>query len=152
MTTEEFDDVLLRGVVDGDLEAFYEYQRDPQAVRMAAATAESREPFLEYWTEIRADRAVLAQTVTVNGDVAGYVMSWQNWGERQVGYWIDRRYWGRGVATTALALFLCDMTIRPVRAYVAVHNAGSMRVLEKCGFRRVTERDAGPLAEYVLEL
>jgi len=146
-----YDDVRLRIVEDADLDAFYEYQRDPEAVRMAAATAETREPFLDYWAEIRADRAVLAQTVLVNGNVAGYLMCWQKWGERQVGYWIDRRYWGRGVATTALSLFLCEMTARPVRAYVAVANAGSMRVLEKCGFRRVTKQHDGPLVEYIME-
>ncbi|MEV4347806.1 GNAT family protein [Actinoplanes sp. NPDC049596] len=28
------------------------------------------------------------------------------------------------------------MPIRPLYAYAAAHNAGSIRVLEKCGFRR----------------
>jgi RimJ/RimL family protein N-acetyltransferase len=162
MTTQDqaYDDVRLRSVEGADLDVFFEYQRDPVALRMAAATAETREPFLVYWAEIRADRAVLAQTVMVNGEVAGNLMCWERWGLRQVGFWIGRRYWGRGVATTALALFLCDMTARPVHAYVALHNAGSTRVLEKCGFRRVTDPrygvDAGSsaesaLAEYVLE-
>ena len=32
--------------------------------------------------------------------------SWQDDGRRLVGYWIGRQYWGRGVATQALARFV----------------------------------------------
>ena len=55
-------------------------------------------------------------------------------GARQVGYWLGRRYWGRGVATKALSAFLDLVTTRPLFAHVARHNAASLRVLEKCGF------------------
>ena len=34
------------------------------------------------------------------------------------------------------------MTERPLHAHVAKHNAGSIRVLEKCGFRLELEEDA----------
>jgi RimJ/RimL family protein N-acetyltransferase len=155
-----YDDVQLRDVEDADLEAFFEHQRDPEATRLAAFAAKAREPFLDYWAEIRTGQTVLAQTIVVNGEVAGNIMCWDQWAQRQIGYWIDRRYWGRGVATTALALFLCWMTARPLHAYVAVHNAGSIRVLEKCGFRRVTDRhdrfatgdsDQIALVEHILE-
>jgi RimJ/RimL family protein N-acetyltransferase len=53
---------------------------------------------------------------------------------REVGYWVARSHWGRGVATAALAAFLEEETRRPLIAGVAVHNPGSRRVLEKCGF------------------
>jgi RimJ/RimL family protein N-acetyltransferase len=33
-----------------------------------------------------------------------------------------------------------------LHAYVAVQNIGSIRVLEKCGFRRVAARDLPPAA------
>jgi RimJ/RimL family protein N-acetyltransferase len=154
-----YDDVRLREVVDADLEVFFEHQRDPEATRMAALAAKARGPFLAYWADIRTGQAVLARTIVVNGEVAGNVMCWEQYGQRRIGYWIGRRYWGRGVATTALALFLCWMTARPLHAYVAVHNVGSSRVLEKCGFRRVADRgqpataDSGQvvLVEHILE-
>jgi RimJ/RimL family protein N-acetyltransferase len=155
-----YDDVQIRDVQDADLEVFFEYQRDRQATRMAAFPARARGAFFTYWAEIRAGQSVFAQTIVVNGEVAGNVMCWEQWGERAVGYWIGRRHWGRGVATTALALLLCRVTSRPLRAYVAVHNAGSVRVLEKCGFQRVVDRDGQPstgdsreptLIEYILE-
>jgi RimJ/RimL family protein N-acetyltransferase len=139
-----YDDVQIRDVEDADLEAFFEFQRDPVATGMAAVAARARGPFAAYWAGIRADQAVLAQTIVVNGEVVGHITCWEQWGEHQVGYWIGRRHWGRGVATTALALFLCQMTSRPLYAYVAAHNTGSLRVLEKCGFRRVDGHDGPP--------
>jgi RimJ/RimL family protein N-acetyltransferase len=120
---------------------------------MAAFTAQTKDVFLAYWAEIRADRAVLAQTITVNGEVAGNIMCWEKWDQRQVGYWIGRRYWGRGVATSALALLICRVPIRPLYAYVAVHNQASMRVLEKGGFQRIGDDTArSALVEYALEI
>jgi RimJ/RimL family protein N-acetyltransferase len=155
-----YDEVQLREVEDADLEVFFEHQRDPEATRLAAVAAKARKPFLAYWAEIRAGQTVLARTIVVNGEVAGNIMCWDQWGQRQIGYWIGRRYWGRGVATTALALFLCWMTTRPLHAYAAAHNAGSIRVLEKCGFRRMADRHDQPatgdsgqitLVEHILE-
>jgi RimJ/RimL family protein N-acetyltransferase len=74
------------------------------------------------------------RTVELEGDVAGNVVSWVHDGERDVGYWIGREHWGKGVATAALASFLALLGERPIFAHVAEHNTGSIRVLEKCGF------------------
>jgi RimJ/RimL family protein N-acetyltransferase len=63
-------------------------------------------------------------------------------GEREVTYWIDRAYWGRGIATAALRDLLAVVPERPLYARAASDNAGSRRVLEKCGFR-VTANDRG---------
>lgn len=85
--------------------------------------------------------------MVVDGQVAGNVVCWETLGVREVGYWIGRAFWGRGIATKALALFLTEMTTRPVFAYVAAHNVGSIRVLEKCGFGPLEAGDASPPAE-----
>jgi RimJ/RimL family protein N-acetyltransferase len=66
--------------------------------------------------------------------VAGNVGSWAQDGKRLVGYWIGREFWGQGLATRALAELLTELPQRPLHAYVATTNAGSIRVLEKCGF------------------
>ena len=63
-------------------------------------------------------------------------------GEREVTYWVDRAYWGRGVATAALRELLDEVRERPLYARAAADNAGSRRVLEKCGFR-LTARASG---------
>lgn len=131
--------VWLRQVTEDDLPAFYEYQRDPESVEMAAFASRDRDAFLAHWTRILNDPDLIARTITVDGRVAGNVSSWEQDGERLVGYWVDRELWGRGVASRALAAFLEEMTARPVFAYVAHHNRGSIRVLEKCGFTVHTE-------------
>jgi RimJ/RimL family protein N-acetyltransferase len=129
-------DVTIRDVQDADLEPFFEHQSEPEAVRMAAFPARDRATFMAHWAKIRADPDGLLQTVTADGIVAGNVVSWEQSGRHQVGYWIAREQWGRGIATRALALFLGRERSRPLYAVVAVHNAGSIRVLEKCGFQR----------------
>ena len=56
-----------------------------------------------------------------------------------MGYWIGREFWGRGLATQALAELLGIVDARPLHAYVTKSNIASIRVLEKCGFVEVGE-------------
>lgn len=126
--------VRLREVAEDDLPTFFEQQLDPDANRMAAFTARDREAFTAHWARILGDETVTARTILMEGDVAGNIVSFERSGQREVGYWIGRRYWGRGVATEALSQFLGQMRERPLLARVAENNVGSIRVLEKCGF------------------
>lgn len=128
--------VSLRDVEDRDLEVFFVHQSDPEAVEMAAFPARDREQFAAHWARVRADDALVARTIVADGMVAGNLGSWPDDGRQLIGYWVGRERWGRGVATQALALFVDEAPIRPLFAHVAVHNVGSIRVLEKCGFRR----------------
>jgi RimJ/RimL family protein N-acetyltransferase len=73
--------------------------------------------------------------VSAENQVVGNLGSWTAEGKREVGYWIDRAFWGRGVATEALSAFLCLEQTRPLYAGVAKHNVASIRVLQKCGFK-----------------
>jgi len=79
--------------------------------------------------------------------VAGYVVSFERADLREVGYWIGKEFWGRGIATLALGSFLeCDPA-RPLHARVAKSNRGSVRVLEKCGFTICADETVPPLVE-----
>jgi RimJ/RimL family protein N-acetyltransferase len=126
-------------VSEGDLPLFFEHQRDPEANRMASFPARNRDAFMAHWSRILADPGVLVQTILVNEQVAGNIVSWESEGRRLVGYWIGQAWWGQGVATAGLAAFLKRIRIRPLYAYVAKENIGSIRVLEKCGFARCNE-------------
>jgi RimJ/RimL family protein N-acetyltransferase len=127
-------DIRLRDVTAEDLSVFYEHQRDPEATRMAAFESRDRDAFMAHWNRIVADPALIARTVTVDGRVAGNVVCFDQGGQRLVGYWIGREYWGRGVATRALSLLVDEVHERPLYAHVATTNPASRRVLEKCGF------------------
>ncbi len=128
-------DVRLREVEPADLDIFYEQQLDAAATRMAAFPSRDRAAFDNHWaTNILGSPDAVIQTILTDGQVAGNVGSWPQDGARLVGYWIGREYWGKGIATRALAAFLNLLTERPLYAHVASHNIGSIRVLEKCGF------------------
>jgi Zn-dependent protease with chaperone function/RimJ/RimL family protein N-acetyltransferase len=144
-------DVRIREVRDGDIAVFYDHQRDPEATRMAAFPAREWDAFAAHWRRVRAADTTVTRTIVVDGQVAGNVVSWAQAGRRQVGYWVGREHWGRGVATTALALFLQHVSARPLHADVAAHNIGSIRVLERCGFRPAAGPDRESAAQDDIE-
>jgi len=129
-------EVRLRDVEPDDLPIYFENQRDPVAVEMAAFPARDHEAFTAHWAKILEDETNLTRTVLLDGEVAGSIASWVADDGREVGYWLGRSYWGKGVATAALSAFLREIDERPLVAHVASHNVGSLRVLEKCGFTR----------------
>ena len=150
-------EVLLRDVEPDDLPVFYRHQLDADATRMAAFPSRDREAFDKHWaTNILGSESAVAQTILLDGKVAGNIGSWPQDDIRLVGYWIGKEYWGKGVATRALAAFLNLVTERPLYAHVAKHNVGSIRVLEKCGFimehEEVVELDGKELTELVLAI
>jgi RimJ/RimL family protein N-acetyltransferase len=144
---------VLREVVEADLAVFYEHQRDPQAAAMAAFPPRDRDAFMAHWAKTLANDSVLRRTVVFDGEVAGHIGCWEADGRLIVGYWIGREFWGRGLATRALAELLGMVDARPLHAYVAKGNVASIRVLEKCGFVEIGEQtgDDG-IEELVLEL
>jgi RimJ/RimL family protein N-acetyltransferase len=133
--------VQLRDVVADDLPLFFEHQRDPIAVAMVAFNSRDRTAFDQHWAKLLADETLLKKAVVADGQVVGNIGSWLSEGKREVGYWIDRAFWGRGVATEALSAFLRLEQTRPLYAGVAKHNAASIRVLQKCGFTLLGPED-----------
>jgi len=126
--------VKLRDIQESDLDIFFEQQRDPVANQMAAFPAKDRDAFMAHWAKIMKDETIFLKTILFEGQVAGNLVSFVLSGEREVGYWLGREFWGKGIATQALSEFLRKVKERPLYAHVAKHNIGSMRVLEKCGF------------------
>lgn len=144
--------VRLRAVEVSDLDVLYEHQADPEAAAMAAFPSQDRDRFDAKWAKILQNDSAVALTILADGVVAGVLNSWQAEGQRLVGYWIGREHWGHSVATRALDQFVTDMPDRPLYAHVAAHNAGSIRVLQKCGFRRDHAQEAlAPEAEDEIE-
>ena len=108
---------------------------------MAAFASREQEAFITHWAKVRREPSNITRTIVCDGEVAGNIGSWIAEDQRLIGYWIGREFWGRGVATAALAAFVAEVKERPLHAFVARHNFGSMRVLEKCQFVRSPEHD-----------
>ena len=132
-------EIRLRDVVLDDLPIFFEHQIDLEAVRMAAHPPRDRDAFQAHWMELLSKESVIKKTILFEDLAVGYILSFVYFGVREVGYWIGKEYWGQGIATRALLEFLDQVPLRPLRASAAKHNRGSLRVLEKCGFRLVGE-------------
>ena len=118
---------------------------------MAVFPAREREAFDAHWRKLLADDRLIVRAIEVDGEVAGNIGSWEQDGLQLVGYWLGREFWGRGLATAALAELARELETRPLHAWVASSNVGSIRVLEKCGFVRVGERTTD-IEEYLYEL
>jgi len=146
---------MLRDVVETDLPIFFEQQLDPESSLMAAFPPRKEwTDFLAHWTKVLGDATCCKQTIVWNERVVGNIGSWPQEQRRLIGYWIGRKYWGRGIATSALAEYLGHDRARPLHAFVAAHNVGSIRVLEKSGFVRAGEAEARPdgVEEYLYRL
>lgn len=131
--------VRLRGARESDLPVFYEHQRDPEAYGMARFPPRDEDAFMAHWHKIMGDATVTVRTILFDGRVAGNILSFLHGDTREIGYWIGRELWGKGIATAALSKFLRQVGERPLYAGVAKGNIASRRVLEKCGFALLRE-------------
>ena len=131
--------VTLRQVRPADLDTLHAQQVDAEACRMARFNSRPHGAFIEHWTRILDDDRVFKRAIVADGELAGQVVCFERSAIQQIGYWLGREFWGRGVASRAVALALPQIGRRPLYAFVAPHNVASQRVLEKCGFRRTDE-------------
>ncbi len=135
--------IELRDVSEHDIPIFFEHQLDPVAVRMAVFTTKDpadRSAFLDRWRRIMADDSIVKYTILHDGGVVGNIICFLQFGLPSVGYWIDRNYWGKGIATQALAELLRRVRVRPLHARAASTNIASIHVLENCGFVLIAEQ------------
>lgn len=135
----------IREVQPADLDHFYAYQLDPVSNRMAAFVGKeprSRPAFDAHWAKILQSPENINRTIVADGQVVGSISCYPFEGNLEVTYWLGREFWGRGLATEALRLMLRTVAVRPITARAATDNLGSVRVLQKCGFK-IVGRDKG---------
>jgi RimJ/RimL family protein N-acetyltransferase len=135
-------EVTIRETLESDWPILFEHQRDPASNAMAGVPAREWDAYIAHRRKTRADETGLTWTILYDGQVVGDLVSFLHPArpsQREVGYRIGREYWGKGIATRALALFLDVEQRRPLYGWVLAQNIGSQRVLEKCGFTVIGE-------------
>ncbi|MBL7255496.1 GNAT family N-acetyltransferase [Paractinoplanes lichenicola] len=133
-------EVKLRPLEDGDMDALFELMRDPESVRMAAFVGrdpDDRAAFDAHMARIRSRTDVTNRAVTLDGRLVGSIAAFVIEGDTEVTYWIDRAFWGQGIAGRALALLLQEVPVRPLFGRAASDNLASLTVLRRAGFQEV---------------
>ncbi len=132
--------ITLTETEKDDLEAFFQFQLDKEANHLAAFTSKDpndKAAYMEKYTKLLEVPTVNMRTIKANNEIIGSISKFVLENEAEITDWIDRKYWGKGVATAALKDFLKIEQIRPIKARTAFDNYGSQKVLEKCGFIRI---------------
>ncbi|MHA2252912.1 MAG: GNAT family N-acetyltransferase [Candidatus Kariarchaeaceae archaeon] len=138
-------EIVLREVEQEDLELFFQHQQDPESQHMAAfihKDPSDRSAFDAHWNKIMNNEEIVIRTILFNNQVVGHIAKFVMFNKPELTYWIGREFWGKGIATQGLKLFLSEVKIRPIFARAAKDNVGSIRVMEKCGFK-ITSYEKG---------
>ncbi|MGN6532159.1 MAG: GNAT family N-acetyltransferase [Ginsengibacter sp.] len=132
--------IILQQTEVDDLEFFFNFQLDKEAIHLAAFTPKDptdKSAYLNKYTKLLNDPTVNMRTIIVNNVIVGSISKFEIEGDAEITYWIDRNFWSKGIATTALKNFLTVENARPIFGRVAFDNLGSQKVLEKCGFVQI---------------
>ena len=158
---ESKNQITLRPTQHTDLEQLFQFQLDEEAGYLAAFMPKdhtNKDAYIKKYTGFLNDASINMRTILVDSNVAGSVSKFVMEGDAEITYWIDKKFWGQGIASNALIEFLKTESTRPIFGRVAFDNFGSQKVLEKCGFVK-TGTDKGfanarqaEIEEYIYKL
>ncbi|MCK0069020.1 GNAT family N-acetyltransferase [Kordiimonas laminariae] len=139
--------VSIRNMVGADIEPLAKFHTDEEAAWLAGGGAISGDTatHVARFARLLDDESgeLLLRTIIVDGEVAGYIATFLREDAREISYWLGRQFWGKGIVTHALKVFLLQVKeIFPdqsIYARVVESNIGSAKVLEKTGFRSLRE-------------
>lgn len=144
----ETDRIMLRRWQENDADALFKYASDPDVGPRAGwpshkSVDESREIIKTVFNTDTMWAVVLKDTGEAIG-CAGYLPATNSnlnipSDECEVGYWIGKPYWGKGICTEALKLVIdyCfnEKGFKALWGDYFPENPASGRVMEKCGFK-----------------
>jgi len=132
--------IILTETKQDDLSLFFQFQLDQEANYLAAFTAKDQNDktaYIEKYSKFLSDPTINMRTIKIDGKIVGSIAKFVMEGDAEITYWIDRKFWGQGIATAALKELLKMEQARPIYGRTAFDNYGSQKVLEKCGFVKV---------------
>jgi len=133
-------DIKLRPTEISDLATLFQFQLDREGGYLAAFMPKDptdKSAYIDKHTKLLDNPTVNNQTIILDNIIVGSIAKFIIEGDTEITYWIDRKFWGQGIATQSLKIFLAIETTRPIFGRVAFDNFGSQKVLEKCGFDKI---------------
>jgi ribosomal-protein-alanine N-acetyltransferase len=132
--------IKLKPTEISDLDTLFKFQLDKEGGYLAAfmpKDATDKSAYISKYTKLLSEPTVNNQTILLDNIIVGSIGKFIMEGNAEITYWIDRKYWGHGIAQKALKELLTIESIRPIFGRVAFDNFGSQKVLEKCGFVKI---------------
>ena len=132
--------ITLKRTAADDLNNLFQFQLDQEGIHMAAFTPNNpgdKKAYIEMYSKFLSDPTINMRTIRFDNEIVGSIAKFVIENDAEITYWIDRKFWGQGIATTSLKDFLKMELTRPLFARVAFDNYGSQKVLEKCGFIKI---------------
>ena len=132
--------IKLRPTEISDLDNLFQFQLDKEGGYLAAFMPKDptdKSAYINKHTKLLNDPTINNQTIIFDNTVVGSIAKFIMEGDTEITYWIDRNFWGQGIATSALNDFLKIESTRPIYGRVAFDNLGSQKVLTKCGFIKI---------------
>lgn len=133
-------EITLRQTIVQDLETLFSFQLDKEGGYLAAFMPKGhtdKTAYIDKYTKLLNDPTVNNQTIILDNKIVGSIAKFVMFGDNELTYWIDKQFWGKGIASSALKKLLTIENSRPIFGRVAFDNFGSQKVLEKCGFVKV---------------
>jgi len=129
--------VALRPLQQGDYGPLFAFHNDKEALFLAGAG----KPF-EDEAEVKThfdtvqQKGALVRAILFEDRIAGYAASFMRFDKQEISYWLGRDYWGQGIASRAVGLWLTEFPPTEIGLFARVvdGNPASARVLVKNGF------------------
>jgi [ribosomal protein S5]-alanine N-acetyltransferase len=107
---------------------------------MAAFTAKdtfNKSAYVEKYSKFLLDPTIHMYTIRINEIIVGSISKFVMFDESEITYWIDKSFWGKGIATVALREFLKIELSRPIYGRTSFDNFGSQKVLLSNNFEKI---------------
>ena len=134
--------VRIRPIELGDLDTLYEIEVDPESNAMAVTIPRTKDAFDKHWHVCLQQDNITPCAILFHEQFVGCISLFLIDGKMNLGYRIDRKHWGKGIATRAVKLILSECNVRPIHVSAATSNGASIHILEKVGFQLVSVRFA----------
>jgi ribosomal-protein-alanine N-acetyltransferase len=137
--------IKLRGMESEDKNLLIRYLNNQDVVRFLSSKIP--QPYTdqdaEWWVEVGSKQGGTVRAIEYHGLFCGVIGAVRQHFEyshcAEIGYWLGREYWGKGIATEAVIkltqLVFADSKLQRLYAPVFSANKASMRVLEKAGYK-----------------
>lgn len=138
-------DLRLRYQQVGDAKRFFEILSHPDFVLFPVnvKSIEEEKRFLRSGKEMREKNLVHNYAILLDGGIVGGIgmkIDQHRPHIGEVGYFVDRKHWGKGIAPKAVEMIeeigFGTLGLERIELITLKNNRASIRVAEKCGYRR----------------